>query len=136
MLTGTADSGDATAPAAGRIVAQRRAEQPLTSEDSDSIAGDSDTATGRRHGQGPGRRADLLSLGSYLLGALFVVSPVLAHYGYRLAPRPGDRLQFEIVLGTAAQAVAHLDNPLHVAHVNAPFGVNGMANTTVLGLGI
>ncbi|MFG2042435.1 hypothetical protein [Dactylosporangium sp. NPDC048998] len=133
MLTGTADPGDATAPATGRIVAQRRGgDAPQTSEDSNGVAENSDTAAGQR----PGRRADLLALGSYLLGALFVVSPLLAHYGQRMAIRPGDRALSELFLGWAARAVTHGENPLFIPQLNAPFGVNGMSNTTVLALGI
>ncbi|MEV8514864.1 hypothetical protein [Dactylosporangium sp. NPDC051484] len=133
MLTGTAGPGDATAPAGGRIVAQRGGDEvPKANEDSNSIAEDSDTAAGQR----PRRRADLLALGSYLLGALFVVSPLLAHYGHRVPIQPGDRAQSELFLGWAARAVAHGQDPLVIPQLNAPFGVNGMGNTTVLALGI
>src|SRR4051812_12686783 len=108
MLTGTAGTGDATALNTNHIVTQRRSgEAQSTNEESDSIAQDSDTAAGQR--PGPARRtaADLLALGSYLLGALFVVSPLLAHYGRRVPVSPGDRAQAEYFLGYAARVVAH-----------------------------
>ncbi|WP_432976075.1 hypothetical protein [Dactylosporangium sp. CA-233914] len=130
MLTGTADQGDMTAPATtSRIVKQRR------SEEFDKIAENTETAEAPA-GPRPGRRADLLALGSYLLGALFIVSPLLAHYGKRMPVSPGDRALSEYFLSWAAHAVTHGENPLHIMQYNAPFGVNGMANTTVLGFAI
>lgn len=121
-------------PAKGGIVTQRgSAEAPYTSEDTDNIGGDSDVAGGQRQ---PGRRADLLALGSYLLGAMFVIAPLLAHFGQRLPISPGDRAQSEYFLAYAARVVSHGASPLHIMQLNAPFGINGMANTTVLGLGI
>ncbi|WP_432828904.1 hypothetical protein [Dactylosporangium sp. CA-092794] len=133
MLTGTAGPDESTAPATGRIVTQRGSGATRrTSEEPDSIAEDSDTAVGQR----PGRRADLLSLGSYVLGALFIISPLLAHYGRRTPVSPGDRALAEYFLGYSARIVAHGDNPLHIMQVNVPFGINGMANTSILGLGL
>src|SRR3954466_15026867 len=125
MLTGTAGQDDTTAPAAeGRIVAQRRSVE--TSEETGSIAEVRETDT-----RGAGRRADLLSLGSYLLGALFVIAPLLAHYGRRVAISPGDRAQAEYFLAWSARVVSHGENPFHIVQYNAPYGVNGMANTSV-----
>ncbi|WP_433048743.1 hypothetical protein [Dactylosporangium sp. CS-033363] len=98
------------------------------SEESDGIA---EITTNRT-----GRRADLLALGSYLLGALFVVAPILAHYGRRMPISPGDRAQAEYFLAWSARVVSHGENPFHITQYNAPLGVNGMANTTVLGLGL
>ncbi|WP_426506116.1 hypothetical protein ACPPVO_49710 [Dactylosporangium sp. McL0621] len=130
MLTGTAGQDDTTAPATtGRIVRQRDgAPARPTSEESDSIA---DNTTRRTS-----RRADLLALGSFLLGALFIVAPILAHYGRRMPISPGDRAQAEYFLAWSAHAITHGENPLHIVQYNFPLGVNGMANTTVLGFGI
>src|SRR5258705_5054744 len=130
MLTGTADSGDTTAPAtSGRIVAQRRGDNDArqTSEGT-SIAADSKGGTGRR--------ADLLSLGSYVLGALWIIAPLLIHYGRTMPSKPGDRAQAEWFLGHAARFVTHGGNPFHITQLNAPYGVNAMANTSMLALGI
>ncbi|GAA3451402.1 DUF2079 domain-containing protein [Dactylosporangium matsuzakiense] len=130
MLTGTADQDDTTAPATkGRIVTQRRSAETSTTESTE-------TGTSTAAVAGNGRRADLLALGSYLLGALFIVSPILAHYGRRMPVSPGDRAQAEYFLAWAARAVSHGENPLRIMQYNFPFGVNGMANTTVLGFGI
>ncbi|MGI5237434.1 hypothetical protein [Dactylosporangium sp. CA-139066] len=135
MLTGTADSGDTTAPATqGRIVAQRRGEDDpaQTGKDKGSIAADSDSATGGR----AGRRADRLALGSYLLGGLWIIAPLLIHYGRTMPSKPGDRAQAEWFLAWAARFVTHGGNPFHITQLNAPSGVNAMANTSILALGI
>ncbi|MFI5912854.1 hypothetical protein [Dactylosporangium sp. NPDC051541] len=135
MLTGTADQDDTTAPATkGRIVTQRRSAE--TSEESDSIAETTETGADGPRSAGTGRRADLLSLGSYLLGALFIVSPLLAHYGKRMPISPGDRAQAEYFLAWAARAISHGENPFLITQYNVPFGVNGMANTSVLAFGL
>ncbi|MFD0585663.1 glycosyltransferase family protein [Dactylosporangium darangshiense] len=134
MLTGTADPGDATASATtGRLVAQRRGgDAGQTDEETDGIAGDSDSDLAAR----PRRRADLLAFGSYLLGALFVISPLLADYGRRVPNKPGDRAQAEVFLAHAAYFVTHGGNPFHIGQLNAPFGVNAMANTSMLALSL
>ncbi|WP_433608779.1 hypothetical protein ACQP2P_36465 [Dactylosporangium sp. CA-139114] len=132
MLTGTAgsdDTDDTTPPATGRLVRQRGRAPQKTSEESDSIAAITTTRT-------TSRRADLLALGSYVLGALFVVAPILAHYGRRMPISPGDRAQAEYFLAWSARVVSHGENPFHIVQYNAPLGVNGMANTSVLGLGL
>ncbi|WP_157756650.1 hypothetical protein [Plantactinospora sp. KBS50] len=54
----------------------------------------------------------------------------------RMVLADNDQILFEWMLARAAQAVRHLENPLYSAHLNAPDGVNLMANTSILGLGI
>ena len=66
-----------------------------------------------------------------LLGSLWV-DPA----GRMLADNYQDQVFFEWVLTHAANAVAHLDNPLFTEQLNAPYGVNLMANTSVLTLAI
>lgn len=84
-----------------------------------------------------GRRAWLdgsVVLG-YLLAATYVTS--------RLWSRPdemtyadNDQILFEWMLARAARALTHLENPFYSTSLNAPDGLNLMANTSVLGLGI
>ncbi|QKW12903.1 hypothetical protein [Verrucosispora sp. NA02020] len=54
----------------------------------------------------------------------------------RLFHQAGDQILFEWMLARAARAVAGLENPLWSDALNAPGGVNLMANTSVLGLGV
>ncbi|GAA2361471.1 glycosyl transferase [Dactylosporangium salmoneum] len=82
------------------------------------------------------RRADLLPVASYLLLMLFIVAPLLIGRGGTIPIQAGDRAQAELFLAHAAHFVTHGGNPLFIANLNAPFGVNAMANTSALGLGI
>ncbi|MDZ5443222.1 hypothetical protein U2F26_10825 [Micromonospora sp. 4G57] len=54
----------------------------------------------------------------------------------RLFHQAGDQMLFEWMLARAARAVAGAENPLHSTALNVPDGVNLMANTSVLGLGV
>ncbi|WBC14727.1 hypothetical protein O7600_27150 [Micromonospora sp. WMMA1998] len=54
----------------------------------------------------------------------------------RLFHQAGDQMLFEWMLARAARAVTGGENPLWSAALNAPDGVNLMANTSVLGLGV
>ncbi|MFE9654788.1 hypothetical protein [Micromonospora sp. NPDC006431] len=54
----------------------------------------------------------------------------------RLFHQAGDQMLFEWMLARAARAVTAGENPLHSTALNAPDGVNLMANTSVLGLGL
>ncbi|MCI4064953.1 hypothetical protein MRQ36_21225 [Micromonospora sp. R77] len=54
----------------------------------------------------------------------------------RLFHQAGDQMLFEWMLARAARAVTGAENPLHSGALNAPHGVNLMANTSVLGLGV
>lgn len=82
----------------------------------------------------------LLAAGSYLLGAFFVTARLFAHLGHRVPDLPGDasgdRIQSEYFLAFAARLVTHGGNPFFTDRLNAPIGVNTMANTSVLGFGI
>ncbi|MBC9005412.1 hypothetical protein, partial [Micromonospora aurantiaca (nom. illeg.)] len=54
----------------------------------------------------------------------------------RLFHQAGDQMLFEWMLARAARAVTGGENPLWSGALNAPDGVNLMANTSVLGLGV
>ncbi|MGA4726787.1 hypothetical protein ACPB67_05175 [Micromonospora taraxaci] len=84
---------------------------------------------------GAGRLRDLLVVAAYLALAVVLTS---AQWGYpwRLFHQAGDQILFEWMLAHAAHAVVDGENPLFSAGLNAPDGVNLMANTSVLGLGV
>ncbi|WFF03581.1 hypothetical protein [Micromonospora sp. WMMD964] len=83
----------------------------------------------------PDRLRDLLVVTGYLALAVVLTS---AQWGYqwRLFHQAGDQILFEWMLAHAAHAVVDWENPLYSALLNAPDGVNLMANTSVLGLGV
>ncbi|MFC8848366.1 MULTISPECIES: hypothetical protein [unclassified Micromonospora] len=54
----------------------------------------------------------------------------------RLFHQDNDQMLFEWMLAHAARAVTTGEHPLHSVALNAPDGVNLMANTSVLGLGV
>ncbi|MFG3600060.1 hypothetical protein [Micromonospora chersina] len=54
----------------------------------------------------------------------------------RLFHQAGDQMLFEWMLARASRAVTGGENPLHSTALNVPDGVNLMANTSVLGLGV
>ncbi|WP_238425397.1 hypothetical protein [Micromonospora parastrephiae] len=55
---------------------------------------------------------------------------------WQLFHQAGDQVLFEWMLAHAAHAVVEGENPLYSTALNAPDGVNLMANTSVLGLGV
>ncbi|WP_326560188.1 hypothetical protein [Micromonospora sp. NBC_01796] len=78
---------------------------------------------------------DLAVVAGYLLAGGYVTARLWLHPDHNT--RAGnDQLLFEWMLARAAHAVTHLENPLHSTALNAPDGVNLMANTSVLGLGV
>src|SRR5215469_14192997 len=71
----------------------------------------------------------------YLALALWVTSGVWRHVGaLALVSGGSDVSFFEWALVHAARIVTHGENPLFTARLNAPDGVNLMANTGLLGL--
>ncbi|RQW89100.1 hypothetical protein [Micromonospora globispora] len=81
------------------------------------------------------RRFDLLVVAGYLaLAALLTVGQW--RRPERLFHQAGDQILFEWMLARAARAVTGAENPLYSTALNAPDGVNLMANTSVLGLGV
>ncbi|WBB70252.1 hypothetical protein [Micromonospora sp. WMMD812] len=87
----------------------------------------------RRHR--PVWTVDALVVAGYLGLAVLLTSGQWRH-PRRLFHQAGDQILFEWMLARAARAVVGLENPLHSTALNAPDGVNLMANTSVLGLGV
>lgn len=86
-------------------------------------------------GPRPGRRADLIALGIYLLGALTLTLHLWRHPQDRvLAAFPPDQLQFEYWLTHAARVVLYGEHPFFIHQLNAPNGVNMAANTSTFAL--
>ncbi|BCJ72319.1 glycosyl transferase [Catellatospora sp. IY07-71] len=81
--------------------------------------------------------ATALVLGAYLAGAVLVTWGLWAG-GSRavLSANAPDQVFFQFVLRHAVDVLAGDANPFFTAQMNAPYGVNLMANTVVLGLGI
>lgn len=72
-------------------------------------------------------------LTSFLLMIGLWVNPIGRHH----ADNPGDdQVLFEWVLGHTARAITHGENPLFSQLLNVPDGVNLMANTSVVAIGL
>ncbi|GAA3724135.1 glycosyl transferase [Plantactinospora mayteni] len=71
----------------------------------------------------------------YLAAAGHVTSGLWLHRD-RMTNAGNDMILFEWMLARAARAVTHLENPFYSTALNAPDGINLMANTSVLGLGV
>ncbi|MFD0820280.1 hypothetical protein ACFQ0D_18655 [Micromonospora zhanjiangensis] len=89
---------------------------------------------GRRRWGRPGP-VDVLVPAGYLLFAV-LLSHRLWWQPNRMVYADNDQMLFQWMLARAARAVTHLENPLYSDHLGAPDGLNLMANTSVLGLGI
>ena len=79
---------------------------------------------------------DLLAFAAYVAITLHVTarlwdSPVSHAAGY-----PKDQALFEWFLANAARSVTHLENPLFSSRLDAPEGINLMANGSVLGMAV
>ena len=72
----------------------------------------------------------------YVLGGFWVYARLWVNPAHRLVGDGQDHQLFLWMLGHAARSVSHLENPLFSMRLNVPFGVNMMANTSVLGLGV
>ncbi|MEU1845591.1 hypothetical protein [Micromonospora sediminicola] len=93
-----------------------------------------------RSGRPPRRRwrprpVDALVVAGYLALAVLLTTDQWRR-PERLFHQAGDQMLFEWMLARAARAVTGGENPLWSAALNAPDGVNLMANTSVLGLGV
>ncbi|MEV6929762.1 hypothetical protein AB0M46_35455 [Dactylosporangium sp. NPDC051485] len=83
------------------------------------------------------RRHLAAALLSYVAFAVVVLQHLWAAPQRRLMADNGqDQVFFEWVLTHAARLFTHGDNPFFTDQLNAPLGVNLMANTSVLGLGL
>jgi hypothetical protein len=88
---------------------------------------------------GPIRRrlGDLTCYAFFLVLAIWTDLRVWRDPYHRISGHlPTDNIQFEWFLSHSAYTVSHLSNPLFNTQMNAPHGVNMMANTSVLGVGI
>jgi hypothetical protein len=73
----------------------------------------------------------------YVVGAVVVLHKLWADPGeVMLRDNYPDQVQFEWFLTNGANALAHGENPLFTARLNAPYGVNLMANTSMLALAL
>ncbi|TDC61171.1 hypothetical protein E1258_12440 [Micromonospora sp. KC207] len=81
------------------------------------------------------RGVDLAVVAGYLGLAVLLTSRQWGRPD-RLFHQDNDQMLFEWMLARAARAVTGGEHPLHSAALNAPDGVNLMANTSVLGLGV
>ncbi|MGC4787604.1 hypothetical protein ACLQ22_07145 [Micromonospora sp. DT178] len=100
-----------------------------------AATGTAEAAPARRSRRLPVRTPDALVVAGYLGLAVLLTCGQWGRPG-RLFHQAGDQILFEWMLARAARAVTGLENPLYGAQLNAPDGVNLMANTSVLGLGV
>jgi hypothetical protein len=94
-----------------------------------------DAAPARRGRRRWPRPVDALVVAGYL-GLAVLLTAGQWRRPERLFHQAGDQMLFEWMLARAARAVAGGENPLYSTALNAPDGVNLMANTSVLGLGV
>jgi hypothetical protein len=81
-------------------------------------------------------RFGLLATVCYVAGAFWVYARLWVNPARRLVGDGQDHQLFIWMLAHAARSVTHFENPLFSTRLNVPDGVNMMANTSVLGLGI
>ncbi|WP_162908222.1 YfhO family protein [Allorhizocola rhizosphaerae] len=85
----------------------------------------------------PGRLLDAAVVAAYALGGCYVTARLWLDIAHRVtADNEQDHVFFQFVLLNAARALTGLDNPLFSTALNAPYGVNMMANTSMLGLSL
>jgi hypothetical protein len=83
------------------------------------------------------RLVDLAVLCGYTMMALYVTERMWRHLSrYHLTGNPTDQIQFQYFLEHAARIFTHGQYPFFTHQLNAPDGVNLMANTATLGLHI
>nr|WP_246017578.1 hypothetical protein [Micromonospora pisi] len=85
----------------------------------------------------PTRRRDLLVFGAFLLAAFWVTSQIWLDPAGRVASLySSDPAQVQYFLAHSVRVVLHGEYPFFTDRLNYPDGVNLMANTAILGLGI
>ncbi|WSA89695.1 hypothetical protein OIE47_04340 [Micromonospora sp. NBC_01796] len=85
----------------------------------------------------PTRRRDLLVFGAFLLAAFWVTSQIWLDPAGRVASLySSDPAQVQFFLAHSVRVVLHGEYPFFTDRLNYPDGVNLMANTAILGLGI
>lgn len=83
------------------------------------------------------RVPDLLAPALYLAGAVVVLGHLWKDTDRRVsAINPGDHSLAEWMLTHSARWLTHLENPLFTGRMGTPEGLNVMANTSYLGLGV
>jgi hypothetical protein len=83
------------------------------------------------------RRGDWFAAVGYALVALGVTGRLWLHpTSVMLRENRQDQVQFEWMLTNAVRTLRHLSNPFFTDLINAPFGVNLMANTSTWGLAL
>ncbi|MFI6759656.1 hypothetical protein ACIBF5_11035 [Micromonospora sp. NPDC050417] len=92
---------------------------------------------GTRLRRWPTRRRDLLVFGAFLLAAFWVTSQIWLDPAGRVASLySSDPAQVQYFLAHSVRVVLHGEYPFFTDRLNYPDGVNLMANTAILGLGI
>ncbi|HZN19285.1 MAG TPA: hypothetical protein VFB84_14080 [Micromonosporaceae bacterium] len=126
-----ADGRHATQAVAQPLETTRELEPPQGREATDH------TPPQRR--PGAGRRAtlaDLLALTAYVAAALLVTARLWQSPSRHAVGYPKDQALFEWFLANAARSITHLENPLFSNRLDAPDGINLMANGSVLGMAV
>jgi hypothetical protein len=83
------------------------------------------------------RLPDLGAFAAYLLLALWIAARLWRDPYRRVSAHlPNDHIQFEWWLTHSAYSLVHLHNPFLSDQLNVPYGVNMIANTSVLGVGL
>jgi hypothetical protein len=132
-------------------LALRAAQTPRAATPASALAGERQALRGERQlqageqrdgelpsGLPPARRRgwiDLAAAAAYLAAALVLTSP-LWPLDRALRHNRDDPIFFQWMLQHAVRIFTHGENPLFAAHLNAPYGLNLMANTSSLGLTI
>ncbi|GAA0584461.1 glycosyl transferase [Paractinoplanes ferrugineus] len=80
--------------------------------------------------------ADTVVLLGYLLLALWILRDLWADPAGRWLHNPLDQGFFQAMMAHGERVVFHGDAPLHTTRLNAPVGVNLMANTSMLAVSI
>ncbi|GIJ20319.1 glycosyl transferase [Micromonospora lutea] len=102
----------------------------------DADTGDAGSARRRRFRWTP-RRLDLAIFGGFLLTALWVTSQIWMDPAGRVASLySSDPAQVQFFLAHSVRVVLHGEFPFFTEQFNYPDGVNLMANTAILALGI
>ncbi|GIF49360.1 glycosyl transferase [Asanoa ferruginea] len=82
------------------------------------------------------RARDLAAVASYVLAAFWVTYRIWLHPTWGLAANRADQAFFEWMLGHGALVATGQASPFVSGQMNAPLGINLMANTSVLGISI
>jgi hypothetical protein len=84
----------------------------------------------------PGLWWDIGAILGFIAGAFYLTSRLWRGLSHVRGTNAPDQAQFEWMLAHGARVVRHLDYPFVTTKMNAPDGVNLMANTSVLGLSV